>query len=131
MTEEETLQRRKALFYTNAAYALCDIANSFFMDAESALKKLDKKLIPTERDKFKRAMETARKARKATRAVCNVLYTIPDAEEATDEADYLAEVIKMVIDRTGDTKGSQRNMLRLIGGLPSVMHIYEHVKSEI
>lgn len=124
MTEEKIEETRKeALFLTNTAYLLSDMANSCAIDAESKLSKLGKCFQRDEKMRFKKAAKLAKDLLKATKEITEPLYNITDIDNACIDSDYLLEVIQLVINRTDETEESKKAMLEYIKKLPKVEHI--------
>lgn len=130
MDEQKTIIR-KALFYTNTAYLISDIANSAIIDANEELKKIGSHVKEDERKRFSYAKNQLRKAKEITERIARPVYKISDADNACSDSDYLFEVLKLVIDRTSDTPESKQQMLEYIAKMPSQMGIYEFVKQDI
>lgn len=114
---------KEALFCTNTAYLMADIANSFAMDADSKLRKLDKELHRDEKKRFKTAVSILKDAIKATKQITEPLYQIKDVDDACNDSDFLCEVVKLVINRTDDSEESKKAMLEHIKKLPEVEHV--------
>ena len=112
MTNEEKEEvRKQALFLTNTAYLLADMANSCAIDAESKLGKLGKCFQRDEKMRFKKAAKLAKDLLKSTKEITEPMY------------DYLLEVIQLVINRTDETEESKTAMLEYIKKLPQIEHI--------
>lgn len=127
MTNEEKEEvRKQALFLTNMAYLLADMANSCAIDAESKLGKLGKLGKCFQRDekmRFKKAAKLAKDLLKATKEITEPMYDITDVDNACIDSDYLLEVIQLVINRTDETEESKTAMLEYIKKLPQIEHI--------
>lgn len=124
MTNEEKEEvRKQALFLTNMAYLLADMANSCAIDAESKLGKLRKCFQRDEKMRFKKAAKLAKDLLKATKEITEPMYDITDVDNACIDSDYLLEVIQLVINRTDETEESKTAMLEYIKKLPQVEHI--------
>lgn len=124
MTEEKIEETRKeALFLTNTAYLLADMANSCAIDAESKLSKLGKCFQRDEKMRFKKAAKLAKDLLKSTKEITEPLYNITDVDNACIDSDYLLEVIQLVINRTDETEESKKAMLEYIKKLPKVEHV--------
>ena len=106
MTNEEKEQvRKQALFLTNTAYLLADMANSCAIETESKLIKLGKCFQRDEKMRFKKAAKLA------------------NVDDACIDSDYLLEVIQLVINRTDETEESKTAMLEHIKKLPKIEHV--------
>lgn len=114
---------KEALFCTNTAYLMADIANSYAIYADDKLRKLDKELHHEEKKRFKTAVRILKDAIKATKQITEPIYQIKDVEDACNDSDFLCEVVKLVINRTDDTEKSKTAMLEYIKKLPEVEHV--------
>lgn len=124
MTNEEKEEvRMQALFLTNTAYLLADMANSCAIDAESKLGKLGKRFQRDEKMRFKKAAKLAKDLLKATKEITEPMYDITNVDDACIDSDYLLEVIQLVINRTDETEESKTAMLEYIKKLPKVGHV--------
>ena len=124
MTNEEKEEvRKQALFLTNMAYLLADMANSCAIDAESKLAKLVKCFQRDEKMRFKKAAKLAKDLLKATKEITEPMYDITNVDDACIDSDYLLEVIQLVINRTDETEESKTAMLEYIKKLPQIEHI--------
>ena len=121
--EEKRRSKKQALFLTNMAYLLADMANSCAIDAESKLGKLEKCFQRDEKMRFKKAAKLAKDLLKATKEITEPMYDITDVDNACIDSDYLLEVIQLVINRTDETEESKTAMLEYIKKLPQVEHI--------
>jgi hypothetical protein len=121
MTNEEKEEvRKQALFLTNMAYLLADMANSCAIDAES---KLGKCFQRDEKMRFKKAAKLAKDLLKATKEITEPMYDITNVDDACIDSDYLLEVIQLVINRTDETEESKTAMLEYIKKLPQIEHV--------
>lgn len=124
MNEEEKIKITKnALFCTNMAYILADVANSFAMQANNHLFRLKKEFAREEKMRYKKAVKILNDGIKATKELAAPMYNITGADDACNDSDYLAEVLIAVVNRTDDTEESKRAMLEYIKNLPKVEHI--------
>ena len=120
MSDDEVI--KKALFYTNSAFLMSDVANTFAIEAESQLAKLDKGFDGDQLKRYKRAVKLARDLKDVTKQILRPFYELSYAESACNDSDYIANVIKLVINRTADTEESKTAMLEHIKQLPKVEH---------
>lgn len=60
---------KKALFYTNSAFLMADIANTFAIEAESQLAKIDMGLETDQLKRHKRAVKLARDLKDVTKQI--------------------------------------------------------------
>lgn len=122
---------RKALFFTNIAYILTDIANTAIIESDEELKKIDSFVKREQKDKFAYAKNQLRKAKEITEKIARPIYKIRDSDNACSDSDYLYEALKLIIDRTEDSPISKKEMLEYIKQKPSIMNIYEILKKDI
>lgn len=117
MTTEE-----KALFFTNASYLTADITHSFLVDAECELGKMRKQFIKSDKMRINKAIKAVKDAKRLTREAIAPIYGMKEVDDACDDSDYLYEILKLVINRTGDTEESKRAMIEHIKQLPKIEH---------
>lgn len=130
MNEQDVIIR-KALFFTNIAYILSDIANTAMIESDDELKKIDSFVKREQKDKFAYAKNQIRKAKEITEKIARPIYKIKDSDNACSDSDYLYEALKLIIDRTEDNSTSKKEMLEYIKQKPSIMNIYEIIKKDI
>ena len=113
-TMEQTDKQKlmaKAVFNINTAYLMSDIADSFAMEAESALIQLQKGVNYGELKKFKSVANVARQLREMSRKLSSPVYDLTDAELACDNSDFIKECVTLIATRCRDdevTRGSTR-----------------------
>lgn len=112
-TEKEKLMA-KALFNINAAYLMADIADSFAMEAESALKQMKKNVNYGELKKFKSVANVARQLRDMSKKLASPVYDLTDAELACDNSDFIKECVTLIATRCRDDEDSKQRLLRKI-----------------
>lgn len=123
MTKEQIEEiRKKALFYTNTAYLLADMANTCAVFADGKWESLNKCFEKSEKMRFKKAAKLTKEALKATKEITEPLYNMKEVDNACIDSDYLMEVIQLVINRTDETEESKQAMLEHIKKLPQVEH---------
>lgn len=115
--------RKKALFLTNTAYLLADMAHTCVFYADDKLNHLGKCFEKGEKMRFKKAAKLTKEAFKAVKEITEPLYNITDVDNACIDSDYLLEVIQLVINRTDETEESKTAMLEYIKKLPQIEHI--------
>lgn len=115
--------RKKALFLTNTAYLLADMAHTCVFYADDKLNHLGKCFEKGEKMRFKKAAKLTKEALKAVKEITEPLYNITDVDNACIDSDYLLEVIQLVINRTDETEESKTAMLEYIKKLPQIEHI--------
>lgn len=111
---------KKALFFTNAAYLVIDILNSFIKEADYELNKIHKCFNREDKQKMNIAANSVKSAYKATKYAARNIYQIEEVDDACNDSDYLYEILKMVINRTDDTEESKQRMIEHIRQLPKV-----------
>lgn len=121
--EEKEELRKKALFLTNTAYLLADMAHTCVFYADDKLNHLGKCFEKGEKMRFKKAAKLTKEAFKAVKEITEPLYNITDVDNACIDSDYLLEVIQLVINRTDETEESKTAMLEYIKKLPQIEHI--------
>lgn len=116
-TMEQTDKQKlmaKAVFNINAAYLMADIADSFSMEAESALIQLQKGVNYGELKKFKSVANVARQLREMTRKLSSPVYDLTDAELACDNSDFIKECVTLIATRCRDDEESKKRLIRKI-----------------
>ena len=104
----------KALFNINAAYLMADIADSFAIEAESALRQIQKGVNYGELKKFKSVANVARQLREMSRKLSSPVYDLTDAELACDNSDFIKECVTLIATRCRDDEESKQRLLRKI-----------------
>lgn len=114
---EQTDKQRlmdKALFNINAAYLMADIADSFAIEAESALRQLQKGVNYGELKKFKSVANVARQLLDMSRKLSSPVYDLTDAELACDNSDFIKECVTLIATRCRDDEESKQRLIRKI-----------------
>lgn len=123
MTKEQIEEiRKKALFLTNTAYLLADMANTCAVLADGKLGSLNKCFEKGEKMRFNKAAKLTRQALEATHEITEPLYNMKEVDNACIDSDYLLEIIQLVINRTDETEESKQAMLEHIKQLSQVEH---------
>lgn len=112
-TEKEKLMA-KALFNINAAYLMADIADSFALEAESALRRMQATVNYGELKKFKSVSNVARQLRDMSKKLASPVYDLTDAELACDNSDFIKECVTIIATRCRDDEESKQSLLRKI-----------------
>ena len=112
-TDKQKLMAQ-TLFNINAAYLMADIADSFAIEAESALRQLQKGVNYGELKKFKSVANVARQLRGMTRKISSPVYDLTDAELACDNSDFIKECVTLIATRCRDDEESKQRLLRKI-----------------
>lgn len=125
MTEQEKEKLiEQANIATNCAYLLIEAANSFLVDLESMLSKIEMGTVYGERKRFKSMLNEAEKLRKMTKKVASPLSDIDCAEIALGDADYLYDYIKLLVDRVGDSDDKKVKVRALLFNVTSELNSY-------
>jgi hypothetical protein len=92
---------KKACVYADVAYALAEAADSFIHDTNFLLGKIQVKVNGEEKHKLNIMKTQGRVFKQAISNFSQRLYKL-DTDRALDDADELYDLIKLVIDRTGN-----------------------------
>ena len=112
---------------TNVAFLMADVADTFLLDLHTRVKCLGLDLKREEKQKWKRAVEQTRLARKAWQEVSEQMYNISDANTACDDSDFFADIILLMVDRVGDKDERQQMVRNFLKRMKSEVHIYEKI----
>ena len=93
-----------AKFYTNVAYILADVCNTFAMNAENELGKVRLQLREKEKQQFGALVTKAKELKVMSKQVASSIYRIDQVEQACEDSDWLYEFILLLIDRTGENE---------------------------
>jgi hypothetical protein len=125
MTEQEKAKLiEQANIATNSAYLLIEAANSFLVDLESMLSKIEMGTLYGERKRFKSMLNEAKKMREMTRKAASPLGEIDCAEIALGDADYLYDYMKLLVDRVGDSDDKKVKVRALLFNVTSELNSY-------
>lgn len=72
---------------TNVAFLMADVTDTFLLDAYSRVRSLGMDFKREEKQKWKRAVEQTRLARKAWQGVAEQMYNVPDVDTACEDSD--------------------------------------------
>lgn len=118
MSEEERNKIiRVATFYTNIAYLLVDIQNTFMRDAISYLSELSHDFKFADKKRWKEAEAAVRLAKKKTEEFAQPIYNMKDVDDACEDSDYLMQCIKLIVAKTNNTEKSKQAMLKRLQSL--------------
>ena len=131
MTEEEHKHVKKAEFYGNLAFLLGDVINTYAMDAIDELAKIERDLRFQDKHALKELCAALGVVKKKSAEFAKLIYKGKQADIACANSDYLSEVIKLIVDRTGDDDKSKRTVINAIMRVSSKMKFYDEVKKEI
>lgn len=104
----------KACVYTNVAYALVEVADSFMLDVNDMLKNVGAELSRNEKAKYKNVLRAGKNFKVWLKDLAKIVYNIDAAGQALDDADMLYDIMLLIIDRSGgemDTLTKIRAML--------------------
>lgn len=110
---------KRASFYTNLAFILGDVVNTYTMEALDCLSKLGQDFRMRDKQRLKIAVEALKVAKKRTAEFVAPLYEIKESDNACRDSDFFCELIELVADRTGNTETSEEAMLKRIKKLTS------------
>lgn len=124
--EDRDIIIRKALLLTNAAYVLADVINTYMMDVDDELRKIQTEVKRNEKKNLKQALECIRQAQKATKRFTEPLYQVDDVDGACADSDFLSEYIKLLVDRATDE--NKDVIFRALEERPSHLNIYDKMR---
>ena len=127
METDKTKQIAKANLYTNLAYLLADVAYGYAKNIEMYLSELGMNLKYGEKKRFAELKAKATQLRQATQKLNSKIYEIKEVEAACNSADYLADLILLVVDRCGQDENKMQQIRAMIfNQFKSELNIYEH-----
>lgn len=92
---------KKACAYTNLAYTLVEAADTFIMDVNAMLEKVNTRVNNGEKLKLKYALKQGKLFKTNLANFSHVLYTLENAEDALCDADEFYDIMKLIADRCG------------------------------
>ena len=110
---------------TNVAFLMADVTDTFLLDAYSRVRSLGMDFKREEKQKWKRAEEQTRLARRAWQEVSQQMYNVPNVETACEDSDFFADVLLLMVDRVGDKDERQQMVRNFLKRMKSEVHIYE------
>lgn len=110
---------------TNVAFLMADVTDTFLLDAYSRVRSLGMDFKREEKQKWKRAVEQTRLARRACQEVSQQMYNVPNVETACEDSDFFADVLLLMVDRVGDKDERQQMVRNFLKRMKSEIHIYE------
>lgn len=110
---------------TNVAFLMADVTDTFLLDAYSRVRSLGMDFKREEKQKWKRAVEQTRLARRAWQEVSQQMYNVPNVETACEDSDFFADVLLLMVDRVGDKSERQQMVRNFLKRMKSEVHIYE------
>ena len=102
---------KEACVYTNIAYALVEVADSFILDTDSLIKEVHCSVSGEEKNKLRYAKKDAKMLRARLHSIASQIYKLDIAEDALDDADTLYDIIKLIMDRCGG-KSDKLSLIR-------------------
>lgn len=110
---------------TNVAFLMADVTDTFLLDAYSRVRSLGMDFKREEKQKWKRAVEQTRLARRSWQEVSQQMYNVPNVETACEDSDFFADVLLLMVDRVGDKDERQQMVRNFLKRMKSEIHIYE------
>lgn len=127
METDKEKQIAKANLYTNLAYILADIAFGYAKNIEMYLGEVGMDLKYGEKKRFAELKSKATQLRQATQKLNSKIYEIAEVEAACNSADYIADLILLVVDRCGQDENKMQQIRAMIfNQFKSQLNIYEH-----
>lgn len=125
MTEQER-QMKKALVYTNLAYVLADVCDTYITETSTALRKAhsEKVLRFEEKKRFNEMQAMLQKASKKLKDIARPIYEIKDADSACTDSDWIADFLFLLVDRIGSSADQQTIIRSMIFNMKSNLNIY-------
>ena len=127
METDKEKQIAKANLYTNLAYLLADVAYGYAKNIEMYLGEVGMNVKYGEKKRFAELKSKATQLRQATQKLNSKIYEIAEVEAACNSADYLADLILLVVDRCGQDENKMQQIRAMIfNNFKSKLNIYEH-----
>ena len=127
METDKEKQIAKANLYANLAYLLADVAYGYAKNIEMYLGEVGMDLKHGEKKQFASLKQKATQLRQATQKLNSKIYEIAEVEAACNSADYLADLILLVVDRCGQDENVMQQIRAMIfNQFKSQLNIYEH-----
>lgn len=114
---------------TNVAFLMADVTDTFLLDAYSRVRSLGMDFKREEKQKWKRAVEQTRLARRSWQEVSQQMYNVPNVETACEDSDFFADVLLLMVDRVGDKDERQQMVRNFLKRMKSEIHIYEKLST--
>lgn len=126
METDKTKMIAKANLYTNLAYLLADVAYGYAKNIEMYLSEVGMTMKYGEKKRFADLKSKATQLRQATQKLNSKIYEIKEVEAACNSADYLADLILLVVDRCGQDENIMQ-MIRatIFNQFKSQLNIYK------
>ena len=127
METDKEKQIQKANLYTNLAYLLADVAYGYAKNIEMYLGEVGMDLKYGEKKRFAELKSKATQLRQATQKLNSKIYEIAEVEAACNSADYIADLILLIVDRCGQDETTMNQIRAMIfNNFKSKLNIYEH-----
>ena len=127
METDKEKQIAKANLYTNLAYLLADIAFGYAKNIEMYLGEVGMDLKYGEKKRFADLKSKATQLRQSCQKLNSKIYEITEVEAACNSADYLADLILLVVDRCGQDENVMQQIRAMIfNNFKSKLNIYEY-----
>ena len=127
METDKTKQIQKANLYTNLAYLLADIAFGYAKNIEMYLGEVGMDLKYGEKKRFAELKSKATQLRQSCQKLNSKIYEIAEVEAACNSADYLADILLLIVDRCGQDETTMNQIRAMIfNNFKSKLNIYEH-----
>lgn len=117
---------KKARIYTNMAYLLADVCNTFVGEVESEISKIGQELKYGEKKEFSRMLKEAKDLRARTLKIAAPIYGLKQVDEACEDSDWLYDYLKLLIDQTGDSDEKMKKVKAMLHDLTSELNIYDN-----
>ena len=127
METDKEKQIAKANLYTNLAYLLADIAFGYAKNIEMYLGEVGMDLKYGEKKRFAELKSKATQLRQSCQKLNSKIYEIAEVEAACNSADYLADLILLIVDRCGQDETTMNQIRAMIfNSFKSKLNIYEY-----
>lgn len=127
METDKEKQIAKANLYTNLAYILADVAYGYAKNIEMYLNEVGMNLKYGEKKRFAELKSKATQLRQSCQKLNSKIYEIAEVEAACNSADYLADILLLIVDRCGQDENKMQQIRAMIfNQFKSQLNIYEH-----
>lgn len=126
MIQFKTKRGQLGLIRTNIAYVLVDAAHSLLMDAQDDFKSENLVMQKEVRGKLAAMKNAARDLKVRCRDFALDAYQVKNSTEVSnfcDDADFLAEFILTLVDRSGDSDELMKKLYHQVFNSKSVMNL--------
>ena len=127
METDKEKQIAKANLYTNLAYLLADVAYGYAKNIEMYLSEVGMTLKYGEKKNFANMQRKAHELKQAVSKLNSKIYAIEEVEAACNSADYIADILLLIVDRCGQDENKMQQIRAMIfNQFKSQLNIYEH-----